>query len=202
MKTKLIALQEPIKIRVKEDTQFVLDFSSQYKSESVINKSVKSLVHLIFEKPGVSAEIIGLFKLKKGQEADLTTIAEHKAPHTSCHTAIKGVLEDKANSNYVGKILIDKKAQQTTSFLRDDVLIVGQETENSSQPILEIEADDVKASHGATTGRVDNQQLYYLMSRGLTEKEAEDTVVEGFFEPLLAKIRDEKIRAVVKSNLS
>jgi Fe-S cluster assembly protein SufD len=97
----------------------------------------------------------------------------------------------------VGKIIIAKKAFQTNSYLNNKTLVIGEGTKNVTRPILEIEADDVKASHGATTGRVRVDDVYYLTSRGLTKKEAEEIIVEGFFESLVAKIEDEDVREKV-----
>lgn len=174
MKTQVIELQENMQVYAREDTQFVLVFPNE--------KSVKLELNIIFEKEGVAAEIIGLYKLSKDQSVDLTTVATHKVPHTSCMTKIKGVLMDRARSKYTGKIVIEKAAQGTSSFLEHNVLVLGDETHNNSEPILEILANDVMASHGATTGRINEDQIYYLTSRGLSRVEAEELIVEGFLK--------------------
>lgn len=194
MKTVLQKLNENTEIPVTVDTQFVLDLS-------LLDTRKPYVLNLLFETQGVSAEVIGLYKLKKDQEINLTTISTHKVPNTSCVVNIKGVLMDKAKSSYAGKILIEKPAQQTSSFLNQNILVLGEETVNNSQPILEIEADDVKASHGSTTGRVDENIIYYLMSRGLDKSESETLIVEGFFESLLGTIVDGNVRNAVKKTL-
>ncbi len=186
MKTKLLKITKSVVLPVTEDTQFVLQMPE--------NCTEPLEVSLEFVKEGVTAEIISLFRVKEGNKVNLTTIAHHKVPYTSCMTKIKKVLEDGAESDYMGKIIIEKPAQQTSSFLEDATLILGDHTKNRSDPILEIEADDVKASHGATTGRVDKDQVYYLMSRGLTSQEAQDIIVEGFFESLIAQLADQTVR--------
>jgi len=195
MKTELVKVGPNTQVKVQEDTQFVLDFEG-FGKDAVYSLSV------IFEKPDVEAEIIGLFKLSGSQTLNLATSATHKVPHTKCFTYIKGVLQDKARSDYVGKIVIEPTAQQTNSFLEDNVIVVGKNTQNNSQPILEIEADDVKASHGATTGQINPEQVYYLQSRGFSEEEARDTIIEGFFTSLLSRIKDEKIRDKVTEGLN
>lgn len=193
MKCELVTLTENTVIKVARNTQFVLAFD--------IFDGRKLSIDLQFETPNVSAEIIGLYFLKEGQSLDLTTITTHKSPNTSCFTNIRGVLGNGTKSNYVGKIIIEKSAQQTSSFLHDSVLVVGENTQNSSEPILEIEADDVKASHGATTGRINPDHVYYLQSRGLTINEAQDQIVQGFFEEMLSKITSEKVREKVKKEI-
>jgi Fe-S cluster assembly protein SufD len=192
MKTVLLEKNVNKKIKVTENTQYVLVLSENVKPE-------ETSIELVFEKEGVAADLYVLFKLDEGRTLDLETVSNHKSPHTTCYTEVRGVLGDKAKTSYVGKIIISKKAQQTKSYLQDDVLVLGEDTKNESQPILEIEANDVKASHGATTGRVDEEKVYYLTSRGLSPDEAKDMVVEGFFEALLAKIKDEKVREKVAS---
>lgn len=186
MKIELIKITKSIVLPVVEDTQFVLQMPE--------NCTKPLEVCLEFVKEGVTAEIISLYRVKKGNKVSLVTVAHHKVPNTSCMTKIKKVLEDDAESDYIGKIIIEKPAQQTSSFLEDATLVLGDHTKNRSDPILEIEADDVKASHGATTGRVDKEHVYYLMSRGLTPQEAEDIIVEGFFESLMAHLADQSLR--------
>lgn len=194
MRTELITVGEDTQVKVREDTQFVLDLED-------FDRDKQHNISLLFQKPGVEAEIIGVFRLSEGQVLNLSTSAVHKVPQTRCFTYVKGVLLDNAESDYVGKIIIDKAAQQTSSYLEDNVIVVGENTKNNSQPILEIEADDVKASHGATTGRIDDEQVYYLRTRGFSEQEAKDIIIEGFFNGLLTRINDEKIRDKVATRL-
>ena len=195
MKTELVKVGSNTEVKVQENTQFVLDFEGFGKDKTYS-------LSLIFEKPGIEAEIIGVFKLSDKQMLSLATSAVHRVPQTKCLTSIKGVLQDNARSDYVGKIIIEKKAQQTNSYLEDNVIVVGKNTKNRSEPILEIEADDVKASHGATTGQINPEQVYYLQSRGFTKKEAENMIMEGFLASLLNKIKDEKIRDKVVGKLN
>jgi Fe-S cluster assembly protein SufD len=166
-----------ITVSVDADTTFVLSFD-----DSLSDSSVTYGLELLFATPDVTAEIRAAYRLSQGQTLNLTTIANHKAPRTACLTSVRGVLDADAVSNFVGKILIAKDAQQTKSFLKHNVLVIGENTKNSSEPILQIEADDVKASHGATTGRIDEQQLYYLVSRGLSRKDAENLIISGFLK--------------------
>lgn len=194
MRSQILKVNENTEVRVAEDTQFVLDIP-------VSQNEVPYNVNLVFDKQGVSAEIIGLYHLNKGNKLNLTTIATHLVPNTSCNTKIRGVLDDNTQSRYTGKIIIKKSAQQTSSFLDDGVLVIGQNTKNRSDPILEIEADDVKASHGATTGRIDGSQVYYLQTRGLSEDEARDIIVNGYFESLLSEIVDADVRKEVRSRI-
>ncbi|OGC79349.1 hypothetical protein A3K01_03725 [candidate division WWE3 bacterium RIFOXYD1_FULL_43_17] len=189
MKSLLLKQNKNISISPVEDTQYVYVLPGD--STGVTN------LELSFEKEGVNCEIIVLGKMHEGQSIELTTTSRHLVPNTSCVTNYFVALEDSSSSNYVGKIIIAKKAFQTNSYLNNKTLVIGEGTKNITRPILEIEADDVKASHGATTGRVRESDVYYLRSRGLTKKEAEEIIVEGFFESLVAKIEDGDVREKV-----
>ncbi len=192
MKSLLINSNEKphVSISVVEDTQYII-------SPTSLNLNLE----LIFEKSDISAEIIFLGKLGGSEENSIVTTTDHRVPRTSCNTFVKNVLMDSSKSKYVGKILIKKLAQQTTSFLQTNTLVIGDKTSNNSQPILEIEADDVKASHGSTTGRVDSSMVYYLQSRGFSKQEAESLIVEGYFAETLNKIYDPTIRKEVAETL-
>ena len=189
MKSLLLKQNKNISISPVEDTQYVYVLPGD--SIEVTN------LELNFEKEGVNCEIVVLGKMHEGQSIELTTTSRHLVPNTSCVTNYFVALEDSSSSNYVGKIIIAKKAFQTNSYLNNKTLVIGDGTKNTTRPILEIEADDVKASHGATTGRVRVDDVYYLTSRGLTKKEAEEIIVEGFFESLVAKIEDGDVREKV-----
>jgi len=182
MITTLVRPEQLTSISVKEDTQFLLDLRNIENADLTLE--------LLLETPGVSAEVYGFYFLNNSQKLKLTTISRHKARNTSCMTRIKGVLDDSASSSYIGKILIAKDGQQTASFLSHNVLVIGNKTSNNSQPILEIDADDVKASHGATTGRIDESQLYYLATRGLDSNTAKNLIIKGFFESESHNIKD------------
>lgn len=188
MKTVLIKPSASlVSIDVTEDTQYVFTTDASCNVEIILN----------FTKSGVTAELLGIYSLSNAS-VNLTVTAWHKVPHTSCNIKIKDVLYDGGKSSFIGKIVIDKQAQQTSSFLHDEVLVIGNKVVNVSKPILEIDADDVKASHGATTGRISKDQLYYLMSRGISEQEAETIIAQGFLESLVSSILDDKIRQEVR----
>lgn len=192
MNVKLVKLSENVEIDVLENTFFVVLPSPNNKTSIKLN----------FVKQGVESELVALYVASQNSEINLETIANHTVPNTSCYTSVKGILLDNSSSNYIGKILIAPKAMQTVSFLDDNVLVVGNTTKNHSEPILQIEADDVKASHGATTGRIDEFMLYYLKSRGLTESVAKNIIIEGFLDNLISKIPSQEIKLIAKEYIS
>lgn len=189
MQTKLLESKTQISLSPKEDIQYVLVPSGEVE------------VTITPQKEGTKTELLVLYSLKDKETVKILTNSVHIIPGTTCFVNVKAVLRDFSQSNYTGKIIIEKEAQQTASYLEDNVLVLGRNVKNESQPILEIEADDVKASHGATTGNIDKNQIYYLMSRGISREDAENMVVEGFFESLLDKIADGTIREKVRMKI-
>lgn len=189
-----LKVQGITEIKVVEDTQYVVIDSG---------KTIKAdyNLQLVFEKPGILAEVLGIFDLGAGQEIKIIMSTKHVASNTSCTVFIKAVLNDRSSFDFRGKIMIGKEAVQTNAFLHDNVLVAGENTKRNSQPTLEIETNDVKASHDSTTGRVDENQLYYLESRGLSEPEAKNLITAGFLAVLVDKILDKEIREIVLNKI-
>lgn len=147
---------------------------------------------------GCSSEIICGFKGAGKQHTDFTVNCHHAVPHTTNNIFAKGTVADSSTSVFRGLIRIDKPAQQTDSYLSDHTLILSPSALANSIPSLQIEANDVKASHGATVGQIDEDQLFYLMARGLSREQSEQLIVNGFFEPLIDKIHDKEFREIFR----
>jgi len=120
---------------------------------------------------------------------------------TNAETLVKGVLSGKSRVEFEGMIRVRPKAQQTASFLSDHTLLLSNECRAESIPSLEIGANEVSASHGATTGQIDEEQLFYLMVRGIHREEAERIIVQGFFEPVLQRVPLENLRARLRRSI-
>jgi len=156
-----------------EDTWYEITFDDWKIQKSLI----VSLKH-----PNVSCKIRCGYKVSSGKAIDLVTTIIHKAPNTVSDIMIRGVLYDGGVSNYVGKVIIKKSARGSSSNLENAALVVGEAAHNHTEPIMQIETDDVTASHSSFTGRVDKEQLYYLQSRGLSKEESQDLLVNAFLE--------------------
>jgi Fe-S cluster assembly protein SufD len=116
------------------------------------------------------------------------------APHTTSDFAFKGALRDGATAVWRGMIRVEPEAQQTNAYQENRNLLLSKKAHADSIPGLEIEANDVRCTHGATVGQVDREQLFYLMSRGLPRSEAERLIVSGFFAEVLGRIEREPVR--------
>ncbi len=164
-------------------------------------KLARVKIDTVFAGEGAAAETFCAFTGRQTNHVDVTTNAFHVVPRTRGNIIAKGVLYDASTSVYRGMIKIWKGAQQTDSYLSDHTLKMSETSIANSIPALEIDANDVKASHGVTVGQVDEEQLFYLMSRGLPRQDAEQLIVDGFFDPLLAHVPVLNIRDRFKKHL-
>jgi len=147
-----------------------------------------SHVESVLDGPGADLEDVQVFFSGGRQHFDLTSNLRHQKPHTKSQVTVKGVLKDKSQSVFWGLIRIDPGAQHANAFQSQRSLILENGPRSNAIPSLEIEANDVRCTHAASASQMDGDQIFYLKSRGLTENEARKTIVEGFFEPIIAKM--------------
>lgn len=131
------------------------------------------------------ADLNGLWILDGKREAHTHVLMNHKAPYCRSNQLFKGVLNGSSQSSFEGKIYVYREAQKTEAFQRNNNLILNHGAIANSKPNLEIFADDVKASHGATVGQLDQEQVFYMKTRGLTQSEAETLLIQGFCAEVL-----------------
>lgn len=129
---------------------------------------------------GAEVEISGVFVGRGDDETEVKVVIVHKAPHTRANTTLKGAAYDRSKLKFDGKIVVEKDCPDTNSFLTEKILLLGEEAKAEAVPDLEIESDDVRCSHAATISRIPEEQVFYLMSRGLGRGKAEEMIVEGF----------------------
>lgn len=131
-------------------------------------------------KAGAEIEIKGSFNVTGKDECVVTVIIHHQAPHTRANTTLRGVGRDQAKVKFVGRIIIDEACGDSNSFLTERILLLSDQAHAEAVPDLEIKTDDVKCSHAASISHIPQDHLFYLMSRGIAKKQAEDLIVDGF----------------------
>jgi len=156
--------------------------------------------------PGAEARLTALFFPRASQHVDLVSTVEHEAGEASSETMVKSAARERGQARFLGNIRIAPHAQGSDARLRDDVLVLSPTAHVDSVPALEIGANDVKAYHGATVGTIDEEQVFYMQSRGIDAAAAGRMIALGFFEPAVerfpsARLRDE-IRAELAGKLS
>ena len=157
-------------------------------------RMVKTNSYFSMVGPGAQVYVHGFMFGEQRQHFDLHTLQKHLSDHTTSDLLIKGCLKDRARSVYQGLIQVAEGAQRTDAYQANRNLLLSGTARADSIPGLEILANDVRCTHGATIGMVDAEQMYYLMSRGLRRNEAQRLIVEGFFAPVLDRIPLEGVR--------
>ena len=151
--------------------------------------------------PGATSRVTGAYFADGTQHLDYDTFQEHIAPHTTSDFAFKGALRDEASVVWRGMIRVEKDAQKTNAYQENRNLLLSEQAHADSIPGLEILANDVRCTHGATLSQVDRDQLFYAMARGLTRADAERLIVRGFFQDILDRIELPPVREALAEAL-
>jgi len=163
------------------------------------SKFIKNEINCNLKDEYSSAFINGILNLTNSQHHEIKTNINHLAENTKSYQLIKSVLNDNAKGIYQGKIYVDAKAQKTNGYQLSKALLLNKDTEFDGKPELEIYADDVKCSHGATSGNLDEDAIFYLMSRGLSHQQSKELLINGFLLDAVEKITDEEIKDLIKN---
>ena len=142
----------------------------------------------------INFNIKGLYLAKTSQHHDITTLMQHKHPESKSNQHIKGILQKDSSGVFQGKVIVEQDAQKTDAFQFNQNLLLSETAEVNAKPELEIYADDVKCSHGATTGELDEEMLFYLRSRGLKKEDAKKLLIEGFINELFDDLKNKELK--------
>ncbi|MDO8494771.1 MAG: Fe-S cluster assembly protein SufD [Deltaproteobacteria bacterium] len=151
-------------------------------------KTSKTNLETVLNGQGAEAFVSALILGNDKQHLELYSKTQHVAPNTHADILVKTTVDGQAKAVFQGMIRIEKTAQQTQSYMANHSILLSDTAHAESIPRLEIEADDVKASHGASVGQVDKEQLFYLRSKGLSAATAERLLIEGFYEEIFGKV--------------
>jgi len=149
---------------------------------------VRREVEVQLRQPGASAQVDGAYLVDGERHSDTTILIDHQAPHCSSRQTQKGIIDDDGRAVFQGKILVRPDAQKTDGYQLSQTLLLSPHAEIDVKPELEIHADDVKCSHGATVGRLDADALFFLRARGIPEAEARALLIQGFIGGALDEI--------------
>jgi Fe-S cluster assembly protein SufD len=150
---------------------------------------------------GATSRVTGAYFADGDQHLDYDTFQEHAAPNTESDFAFKGALRERATAVWRGMIRVEENAQKTNAYQENRNLLLSDKAHADSIPGLEIMANDVRCTHGATLGKVNREELFYLMARGLSRAEAERLIVRGFFQDVLDRIELEPVREALGAAL-
>ena len=146
-----------------------------------------------------SAFVNGIFSLDNNKHHEIRTIVNHLIENTKSYQLIKSVLEDSSKAAYQGKIFVNSDAQKTDGYQLSKAILLNKDSEFNAKPELEIYADDVKCSHGSASGSLNEESIFYLMSRGLNYNQARELLINGFLLDVVEKITDSEIKNLIKN---
>ncbi|MEK7801516.1 MAG: SufD family Fe-S cluster assembly protein, partial [Pseudomonadota bacterium] len=152
--------------------------------------------HVDMTGEGAEADLSGVALLRGKQHADTTIVVNHMEPYGRSSQFFKHILEDQSRGVFQGKIHVFKDAQKTNGYQLSNNLLLSPLAEMDVKPELEIYADDVKCSHGSTTGQLDETPMFYLMSRGISQEDARRLLIEAFLVEIVDKITIESVRTI------
>jgi Fe-S cluster assembly protein SufD len=189
--------RETIHVGTQEFTQ---ERDSNVRSNTLTfgSKLTRNNVYDVLQDEGVDAELDGLYMGEDDQHIDNFTNIKHEEPHGDSHQLYKGVLDDSSRGVFRGTIYVSPGAQKTDGYQHNPNLLLSEDALANSVPQLEIFADDVKCSHGSTTGDVEDEWIFYLRSRGLSERAAQDLLTYSFAGEVVEDISIEPARSLVR----
>jgi Fe-S cluster assembly protein SufD len=183
--------------------QFHQERSSSLATHSVAlgGALVREEVKAVLDGEGAEATLNGLYVVTGRQHIDNQTTLDHAQPHCSSREVYKGVLDGESSAVFNGKIIVRKDAQKTDSKQSNKNLLLSEKAVIDTKPALEIYADDVKCTHGATIGQIDPEAVFYLRSRGIGRQEARDLLTYAFANDVLERIKYEPLRERLREGL-
>jgi len=157
-------------------------------------KLARQDLHVSLEGQGAEAFLDGLYQVSGSQHTDHYTLVDHVVPNTTSDQIYKGILDQESRAVFNGHVRIKRDAQKSNAGQKNHNLILSKKAEMDTKPELEIEADDVKASHGATIGQLDPEQIFYFQARGIAKEDAANLLARGFAMEIVFRIRNESVR--------
>jgi FeS assembly protein SufD len=162
----------------------------------------KQTLDIVTAEPGSDMRHTGMYFTERDEHLDLFTSDKHEAGHTTGDTVWKGVLTGDSRASYEGLIHIVPGASETDTYLQTHQMLLSPKAKGDAIPSLIVEVDNVKASHGGTVGELDQEQIFYMMTRGLPRAEAVRVLVEGYFEEVVQRLEDPGLEELVRRRIA
>lgn len=187
------------------NTVQVCQKTNSYYSTNTITLNgalVRNNLNIVLDGINCESHLFGLYLLNGTQHVDNHTLVDHRRPNCFSNELYKGVIDDKSTGVFNGKIFVRQDAQKTNAFQSNKNILLSDDASINTKPQLEIYADDVKCSHGTTTGRMDEEALFYLRSRGIGEDSAKKLLMHAFAEEIVDAVKHEELRAKISELIS
>lgn len=186
--------------RMEVDQERSSTFSSHLISTGA--EFARNEFNATFNDEGSECTLNGLFMIKDDQLFDAHTMIDHAKPHCVSHEHYKGILQDKSKGVFNGKVMVRQDAQKTNAFQENNTILLSDDAVMNTKPQLEIFADDVKCSHGATIGKLDQNAMFYLKSRGIGDEAATAILIHAFASDVITSIKIPAVREYLEKIIS
>ncbi|MBL0330942.1 MAG: Fe-S cluster assembly protein SufD [Bacteroidetes bacterium] len=163
---------------------------------------VRNNLNMVLDDQFIESHLNGLYLTNGNQVVDNHTLVDHRKPNCNSNELYKGIIEDKSSATFNGKIYVRKDAQKTNAFQSNKNILLSDDGTINTKPQLEIYADDVKCSHGTSTGKLDEDKIFYLRARGLSEASAKKLLMHAFASEVVDTIKIEALREYVEAKIS
>lgn len=162
---------------------------------------VRNNLNMVLDDEHIESHLNGLYLTKDSQIVDNHTLVDHRKPNCNSNELYKGIIEDKSSATFNGKIFVRKDAQKTNAFQSNKNILLSDDGTINTKPQLEIYADDVKCSHGTSTGKLDENQVFYLRARGLSESSAKKLLMHAFAAEVVNYIEIEELKDFIEAKI-
>lgn len=198
-------------IQDEEENGYLVNTTQTYqKSKSVFSTNtftlsgsfVRNNLNMVLDDEHIESHLNGLYLTRDSQVVDNHTLVDHRKPNCVSNELYKGIIEDKSSATFNGKIFVRKDAQQTNAFQSNKNILLSDEGTINTKPQLEIYANDVKCSHGTSTGKLDEDKVFYLRARGLSESSAKKMLMHAFASEVVEYVKLEELREFVEEKIS
>jgi Fe-S cluster assembly protein SufD len=205
------AIADHYKIQNENDLGYLLSTSViTQKKESVFSTNtiilsgalVRNNLTIVLDGEFIESHLNGLYLTNGNQVVDNHTLVDHRKPNCNSNELYKGIIEDKSAATFNGKIFVRKDAQKTNAFQSNKNILLSDDGSINTKPQLEIYADDVKCSHGTSTGKLDPDKIFYLRARGLSETSAKKILMHAFASEVVDKIKIEELKEYVEGEIA
>ncbi len=163
---------------------------------------VRNNLNMVLDDEFIESHLNGLYLTNGSQVVDNHTLVDHRKPNCNSNQLYKGIIEEKSSATFNGKIYVRKDAQKTNAFQSNKNILLSDDGTINTKPQLEIYADDVKCSHGTSTGKLDEDKIFYLRARGLSEASAKKLLMHAFASEVVGTIKIEALREYVEAKIS
>ena len=163
---------------------------------------VRNNLNIVLDGEFIETHLNGLYLTKGNQSVDNHTLVDHRKPNCNSNELYKGIIEEKSTATFNGKIYVRKDAQKTNAFQSNKNILLSDDGTINTKPQLEIYADDVKCSHGTSTGKLDEDKIFYLRARGLSEASAKKLLMHAFASEVVETIKIDELREYVEAEIA